>query len=743
MHERPLHRELPARPPFWIRLILWLATHTLYRLRVHGTENVPSRGPALLVCNHLSLGDGLLLQACLRRPIRFMVYDNIYKARGLRWFFKATRSIPISTKRGEVLESLKQAQEALKAGDLVCLFAEGGLSVNGNIGRFKRGMERLLEGVDVPLIPTHLDGLWGALFSFRNGRFSTKRPERIPYPAAVTFGPALPSDSTAAFTRRKVRELGAEAMARRLDAFPHLEKRFVRMAKRHFFGLALADTTGRKLSYGKTLGAALALGGLLKRRIPESHVGIMLPAGAAGALANLGAAFAGKVTVNLNFTSGPAAMRSAMEQCGARSILTSKLFLAKANLPAPDGAVFLEELLDARFRRATFLWWATAAALPSWLLVRALKNGPESPDDTVSVLFSSGSTGVPKGVPLTHRNLLANIEGVAQVLQVTPSDCMVGVLPFFHAYGYMASIWLPLDCGFKVVYHASPLEAENVGNLCAKYKGTILMATPTFMHAYTRRCTREQFSSLRYAVAGAEKLRPDQYDAFHERFGKELLEGYGCTEMAPVVSLNVPDVSLDRSIHVGHKRGTIGLPLPGVAAKIADIDSLEELEPGHTGLLLVKGPARTPGYLNRPDLSAEAFHDGWYITGDLASIDGDGFIELKDRLARFSKLGGEMVPHLAVEEALRPALAPDASCIVCSAPDAQKGERLVVLHTDASLDPAAAWAALQKSGLPRLWQPKQEYIFHVDAIPALGTGKTDLRGSTELARSLAAGLRPR
>jgi acyl-[acyl-carrier-protein]-phospholipid O-acyltransferase/long-chain-fatty-acid--[acyl-carrier-protein] ligase len=314
---------------------------------------------------------------------------------------------------------------------------------------------------------------------------------------------------------------------------------------------------------------------------------------------------------------------------------------------------------------------------------------------------------------------------------------MIGVLPHFHAFGYTASIWFPLDCGFAVAYHPSPLEAEAVGALCGRYRGTILMAAPTFFHAYTRRCEAGQFRHMRLAVAGAEKLRPAVAAGFEQRFGRELLEGYGCTEMAPVVSVNVPDVSQDRHVHVGHKRGSIGAPLPGVAVKVANIDTLEDLPPGRTGLLLVKGPSRMSGYLGRPDLTAAALKDGWYITGDIASIDDDGFIRLSDRLARFSKLAGEMVPHLRIEEALAPALAEGTACLACGVGDDKKGERLVLLHTDPSLSAQRAWEALNTAELPKLWIPRRDSIFRVPAIPALGSGKTDLRGAKDLAASLA------
>ncbi|HXC63746.1 MAG TPA: AMP-binding protein, partial [bacterium] len=719
-------------PEFLVRFSLWLATHSVYKITIKGQDHVPHNGPALLVCNHTALTDGLLVQACIQRFVRFMVYKPIYEAKPLRWLFKAANAIPVSARRGDAMAALEKAKAELKAGHVVCIFAEGAITRTGNLLKFKRGLEHIMEGVDAPIIPVHLDGLWGSIFSFRGGRFSWKWPERLPYPVTITFGAPLAAATKSEAVRQKVQELGADALESRLDLAGRLESRFVRTAKRHWFQLALADSTGAKLGYGRALATSVELGRWLGRATKEQRVGLLLPASVAGSLANLACAFAGKTSVNLNFTAGPEYMADAYRQCGLDLVLSSRKFLEKAGLQAPPNTVFVEDLLGGAFKARVALTYAAAMALPRTLLQAWLKPRGEL-DEAATIIFSSGSTGAPKGVLLTHRNILANLEGLAQVLQVGPQDRMMGVLPFFHSLGYTGTLWLPLDCGFAVVFHPNPLDAAVIGRLAGQYRATILLSTPTFCQAYVRKCAPEQFGHLRYAVVGAEKLRADQAEAFRGKFGVELLEGYGCTEMAPCVALNVPDVDEGGEHHVGFKPGTVGVPLPGVVAKVVDLESGEELPSGQSGLLLLKGAGRMAGYWQRPDLTAAALRDGWYVTGDVASIDSDGFIQLTDRLSRFSKIGGEMVPHLKVEEAVRPLLAEDAACVVCSVPDEAKGERLVLLHNDPALGAEALWQALSNSGLPKLWLPRQDAIRRVDAIPTLGSGKMDLRRCRELA----------
>jgi acyl-[acyl-carrier-protein]-phospholipid O-acyltransferase/long-chain-fatty-acid--[acyl-carrier-protein] ligase len=723
-------------PEFLVRFALWLITHTVYRIRIEGALNVPRTGPALIVCNHMSLADGLLVQACIQRFVRFMVYKPIYDAPALNWIFRAGHTIPISSKRADSLAAIEKAKAELQAGHVVCIFAEGGITRTGNLLKFKRGLEHIMEGVNVPIIPVHLDGLWGSIFSFRGGKFIAKMPEKVPYPVTVTFGEALPGDSSADSVRQKVQELSAEALEKRLSGNGRLEARFIDSAKRHYFNLAIADSTGAELSYGKALAASLTLSRWMQKNVKEPLVGVLLPASAAGSLANLAAAFADKTTVNLNFTAGADFMAQAIEQCELKTVLSSRAFLEKTGLAAPAGTVYVEDLFDASFKARSLAWFVGAMVLPRRLLKALVTPKHGCPSDLATIIFSSGSTGTPKGVMLTHKNIQANLESIAQVLQVYPQDRLLGALPFFHSLGYTGTIWFPLCCGFAVLHHPNPMDAGIIGRLAQKHRASILFSTPTFCQVYVRKITPEQFFKLRFAMVGAEKLRAPLADAFKERFHLDLLEGYGATEMAPLVAINVPDVNEGGEHHVGHKPGTVGAPVPGVAAKVVDVETGVELPIGESGLLLLKGPNRMAGYWKRPDLTEAALRDGWYVTGDVASIDRDGFIQLTDRLSRFSKIGGEMVPHLRIEDALRPSLAEDAACVVSSVPDEAKGERLVLLHTDAGLDAAKAWADLSATELPKLWVPRKDAIFHVESIPSLGSGKTDLRKARELATTL-------
>jgi len=364
-----------------------------------------------------------------------------------------------------------------------------------------------------------------------------------------------------------------------------------------------------------------------------------------------------------------------------------------------------------------------------------IARGKRTPDSLATIIFSSGSTGVPKGVMLSHYNLIANIEAIAQLYWINAEDRVAGVLPFFHSFGFTVTIWFPLISGCGVVYHPNPTDARAIGELVSKYHATLLLSTPTFCSTYTRKCTKEEFASLRNVLVGAEKLRQPVADAFREKFGLELYEGYGCTEMSPVVAVNAPNFDDGRQQQTGNKPGTVGHPVPGVAAKVVDPATFEPLGGNQEGLLLVKGSNRMLGYLNQPERTAEVFREGWYITGDIAVIDDEGFIRITDRLSRFSKIGGEMVPHVKIEDAVTTLLG-DAPCAVTALPDEQRGERLVVLYA-ADVPPAEVWTRLSETDLPRLWLPKRDSFYRVESLPTLGTGKRDLRAVKAMAERLS------
>lgn len=714
---------------FLIRFVLWMVTHTIFRIRIVGQDNVPFRGPALLVSNHMTHVDGFFIGASIQRFIRFMVWKPYYQNKWIHWVFRKMKAIPVSAAtRRDMVEAIRAARTQLQAGHVVCIFAEGAISRTGNMLPFKRGLEKIVDGLDVPVIPVHLDRLWGSIFSFEGGKFFWKWPKAIPYPVTVTFGAPMPSTSTAQDVRQAIQELSAEAAEHRKTAADRLDARVIRTARRNWGRFAMADSTGRELTYGRMLTGAFVMSNWVRRHSDAREmVGVLLPSSVAGALVNVGATIAGRVPVNLNFTAGREAMEAAMGQCGIRMVISSKKFLSKAGLEALPGTVFVEDILVET---------GQFAKLRALLAARFAPVRRGSPDDLATVIFSSGSTGVPKGVMLSHYNVISNIEAMAQVFWVGPEDRIAGVLPFFHSFGFTVTLWFPLVTGCGAIYHANPTDAATIGKLVAKYRATFLLSTPTFCATYTRKCSKEDFASLRHVLVGAEKLRQPAAEAFREKFGLDLLEGYGCTEMSPVIAVNTPGYAAGRDSQVGTKPGTVGHPLPGVAARIVDPDTFEPLPPGCEGLLLVKGADRMLGYLGQPERTAACLREGWYITGDIAVLDDEGFLRITDRLSRFSKIGGEMVPHLKVEEAIGEVIE-DAPCAVTGVPDAQRGERLVALYVRPGLAPADLWQRLCETDLPRLWLPKRENLYAVQSLPLLGTGKLDLRALKSLAQQLA------
>ena len=495
----------------------------------------------------------------------------------------------------------------------------------------------------------------------------------------------------------------------------------------------MADSTGQRLTYGRALIGSLALSRVIRRLTDgQEMVGVLLPASVGGAIANIATLAAGRVPVNLNFTAGQAAMDAAIEQCRIQTILTSKRFLDKASIPATPSMVFLEDLGKQISGLAKISALLQARLLPFSMLASKYGGHGKTPDSVATIIFSSGSTGMPKGVMISHGNILSNVESLATLFQFDDAACFIGVLPFFHSFGFTGTLWLPLLLRLGVAFHPNPMDAKTIGELAEKFGASMLISTPTFCQSYVRRITKAQFSKLRFAIVGAEKLREPLAKAFKEQFGVSLLEGYGCTEMAPVVSVNRPPVDAEGRPQISVKPGSVGHPIPGVEAKIVDQHTGEGPLIDQEGLLLVRGPNMMLGYLNQPERTAEVIRDGWYSTGDIAKIDRDGFIFITDRLSRFSKIGGEMVPHIKVEDTINEILG-EICCAVSAVPDSSKGERLVAFFTRKDVTPEALWERLTSTDLPRLWLPRRDSLIQIDAIPTLGTGKVDLRALKQLA----------
>ncbi|HET6621976.1 MAG TPA: acyl-[ACP]--phospholipid O-acyltransferase [Dongiaceae bacterium] len=722
-------------PDFLIRFCLWMLTHSIYRIRIVGPENVPLNGPALLVANHLSFIDGLLVGSCVQRFVRFMVYAPFFQMPLLGRLFTLMRAIPTGGggARGAIA-AIKRAREELAAGHVVCIFAEGAISRTGNMLPFKRGFEKIVADLDVPVIPVHLDQVWGSIFSFKDGRFFWKWPSRLFYPVTITFGAPLPASVHAWEVRQKLLEMGGDAFRHRRRKTDLVHRRFIAQARQSWRRFCMTDSLGQTVTFGQALTGAFLLARRFGRTLSDSrNVGVLLPASVGAALVNMGLLLSGRVPVNLNFTIGPEAMQAAIDKAGITRIVAARPFLAKAKLDERPGMMFVEDLMKGIGKTERAAWFVLLRFLPLSWIARLAGGGKGSPDDLCTIMFSSGSTGTPKGVMLSHHNIMSNLEAVAQILWIQPDDRMLGVLPFFHSFGFTGTLCVPLVCGIGAIYHPNPLDAKTIGRLAREHKATILISTPTFAQAYYRTCGPEDFKSLRHVVVGAERLRADFAAQFKEKFGLDMLEGYGCTEMGPVVSVNVPNVAHHGERQIGHKPGTVGHPLPGVAAKVVDAETGSDLREGQEGLLLLKGPGRMVGYLADDYATAAALRDGWYVTGDIAVVDEDGFIRITDRLSRFSKIGGEMVPHLKVEEAMLRIPGVETVCVT-AVPDAQRGERLVGFYVaNEAMAPSLVWQALSDSDLPKIWIPKATDLKRIESLPVLGSGKVDLRAVKALA----------
>ena len=730
-------------PDSLLRFVFWLLTQTVYRIRVKGRQHIPGKGGALFVCNHLSLVDALLLLASTDRHVRFIMFKGIYEQPWVKPFAKILRAIPISSevRPREMLQALRTASEAIQNGEVVCIFAEGQITRIGHLLPFRRGFERIMKDVEAPIIPVALDGVWGSIFSFERGRFLWKLPRRIPYRVTVNFGAPLPHTATPFQVRERVQELMVEAWEQRKAYMRPLHRAFVRTARLHPRRLAMADTTSPKVSFAAALMRTIFLARRLRKVWSgQPMVGLLLPPSVPGALVNFAALLMGKVPVNLNYTVSEETLASCIRQCGIQTVLTARTFLEKVKLKVPGETVFLEEVAAKPGSGEKLCALLSAWLLPVGLLERSLGREKKAGlDDLATVIFSSGSTGEPKGVMLSHYNVGSNIEQMEQIFGLNRTDGMVGVLPFFHSFGFAATLWLPAVLGVRVAYHPNPLEAKVIGPLIRQHALTFLLGTPTFLQIYLRGCAAEDFGSLRVVMAGAEKLPERLANAFEEQFGIRPLEGYGCTECAPAVAVNTHDFRAAGFRQIGAKRGKIGHPLPGMSVRIVDPQTEAPLPVGQAGMLLVRGPNIMQGYLGQPEKTAEVLRDGWYVTGDIAAIDEDGFLQITDRLSRFSKIGGEMVPHIKVEEKLHElAGATEQMFLVAGVPDEKKGERLVVLH---KLPPEKLQPCLEKLAqcdLPNLWKPRADQFFHVEALPYLGTGKLDLRKARELAAERSA-----
>ena len=726
--------------PFFLEKIAGRIVRMLYRVRTSGAENFPATGGVLLIANHISYVDVCVLQMACPRPIRYIGHRGLQRDAFFNWCFKISGSIPISSQ--QPLDGMRLAVKALKAGEVVCVCPEGHISRTGQLMEIKKGFELMARQASVPVVAAAIDGLWGSVFSFAGNKYLWKSPRLRRTHVFIAFGkPTRAAEVNPAWARRELLDLGCAAFDERPALRRHLGRECVRTLTKHPWRTMLVDLTAqrREVKCAQLYAAVAALSRRVRATVAENRVGVVLPPGAGAFIANLGVLCAGKIPVNLNFTTSRTALEASMAIAGIKTVLTADAMRAKLPaFPWPERTLDLRaELEAAGGQRAMLPWLLAAWLLPNQWCASLLGLPLRGDRAEAGLLFTSGSSGEPKGVVLSHRNILANCAQISS-LSILPETCtLIGCLPVFHSFGFTVTLWYPMMRGCRVVTVPSPLDTRKIIEAIRDEKGTVLLGAPTFIRPVLKKAKPGELRSLDLVVTGAEKLPDDLFKSFLEMFHIEILQGYGMTEATPATNLNQPHPPIVTSTgepQLGKKIGAVGRLMPGMTARIVDPETGGELSMNDTGIVLFRGANVFSGYLNDDAKTQAAFRDGWFVTGDLGRFDDDGFLFIEGRLSRFSKIGGEMVPHGTVEQKIIELFDLDQTAgyvvAVMGVPDPTKGESLVLLTT-LSLSSDEVRERLLGAGIPSLWVPK--IVRRVEQIPVLGTGKLDLKRCRELA----------
>ena len=725
--------------PYFLELPAHLIARALYRVRASGLEQLPPHGGVLLISNHITYVDVVVLQVVCPRPIRFIGHKGLRRNRFFNWCFDVGHCIDLDE---DPREGVTEAVAALRRGEVVCICPEGHISRTGQLMRIEGTFATIAQEANVPVIAASIDGLWGSIFSFAGNKYLWKSPRLMPTEVFIAFGRATPPEKVSReWARIELLDLGEKAFDERPVLKRHLGRECVRTLTKHPWRTFLVDRTAgrRALTCGQLYAAAAVLSRRIRVTVPEPRVGIVLPPGAGAFIANLAVMCAGKTPVNLNFTVGRAALETSLRIAGIATVISADALKSKVpNFPWPERTLDLaKELEAAGGKRALLPWLMAGYALPNQWCANLLGLSRVGDRAEAGLLFTSGSSGEPKGVALTHRNILANCAQISS-LSILPESCsLLGCLPVFHSFGFTVTLWYPLLRGCRIVTVPSPLETRKIIDAIRDENVTVMIGAPTFVRPVVKKAKPAELKSLDLVVTGAEKLPDDLFKTFLETFHLGIMQGYGLTETAPATNINQPDPPIVMSTNepqTGKRTGAVGRMMPGMTARILDPDTGRELPLTATGVVLFRGANVFEGYLHDPEKTRAAFRDGWFVTGDLGRFDEDGFLFIEGRLSRFSKIGGEMVPHGTVEQKIvevfgwEQAEAP--AVFVSGVPDAAKGEALVLLTThDVSAETLRTKMA--DAGVPNLWVPK--IIKRVEKIPMLGTGKTDLKRCRELA----------
>ncbi len=717
---------LPTNP---VRDLLWMLFRVLYRLEVRGAEHLAAAGPRSVVAlNHVSWLDAALALALLEREPVFAIDARVARRWWARPALRVFRALPLDPTKPFATRALI---EAVRGGETLVIFPEGRLTVTGSMMKVYDGAALVADKAEAAVFPVRIEGLETTPFS--RLRDAQVRRRLFPKVVVTALEPArLPVDP--ALVGRKRREAGGAALQNLMSDLiwrttpidRTVFEAVAEAAARHGKGrAAVEDPLSGKLSYRRLLAGAAVLGRQLAPLAAEGEaVGVLLPTANAAAATVLGLISAGRVPAMLNFTAGAANLRAACAAAKVGTVVTSRRFLEQAKL----GALAEELGRDARILYLEDV----GAGIGALDRLRGLLRGGRPlarrrPDDPAVVLFTSGSEGTPKGVVLSHRNLLANAAQAAARIDFGREDRVFNALPVFHSFGLTAGLVLPLVSGVPAFLYPSPLHYRVVPELIYGSNATILFGTDTFLAGYARTAHAYDLRSVRYVLAGAEPVKPATREAWLEKFGLRVLEGYGVTETAPILALNTP---------MANRFGTVGRLMPGIEAQLDPVPGIED-----GGRLRVRGPNVMLGYLHadRPG-ELDPPPGGWHDTGDIVSIDAQGFVRIRGRAKRFAKIGGEMV-SLAAVEALAAELWPGAASAAAALPDGRKGERVVLLTEREGATRAAFSAFARSRGAAELMVPAE--VRAVRAVPLLGSGKTDFAAVRRMAEAAGAAVEER
>ena len=598
-------------PQSLVRFLLGGLIQRYYSIQVKGMKNIPEDQGVLLLGNHVSWMDWAIVQIACPRPIKFVMAKSIYE----RWYLKRILQffgcIPIAPGSSSQ-ESLEQVAELLNQGHVVCLFPEGTLSRTGHLVEFRRGFERACElaNPQVRIVPFYLRGLWGSQFSYAQGALKSSSSRGMRREIIVGFGKSVPNDINATELKQKVFDLSTETWISYAENLPNVTQSCIQGLVRSGTKTVTIDADGQEYSGAKLLAGALLFASKM-RHSEGRHIGLILPMSPGAIIANVAALMADKPPVNLNYTASIETLIESIGMAGITQVFTSSTFVRKLaqrgiNLSELENhveLVFMEEVASGFSKLTSMRQYLKARLLPARYFLSRYSRVEKN--ETATVLFSSGSEGMPKGIELSHTNLMSNIKQIAEVLDPQKDEVLMASLPPFHALGLTVTLFMPVVEGIKFICQPDPTNARATSKLISEHKATMLFGSSTFLRLYVQDTNIHplMLRSLRVVVAGAEKLRESVANGFRLKFGKEILEGYGATETAPVASVNIPDqlASNQIKVQIGNRPGSVGMPLPGTSYKVVDPNTWEELDADEPGMVLIAGPQVMKGYLGDPE----------------------------------------------------------------------------------------------------------------------------------------------